>query len=788
MNIEMKSIPQELIERSQWVAWRSKNKENGKISKIPVDPHTGGHAKTTAPSTWGSFDQAVACCQKKGLAGIGFVFSAGDPFVGIDLDDCIDPDTKSLEPWAEQIVSQFASYSEISPSGKGVHILIKGKLPGLGKKSGHLEVYDQGRFFTVTGNILPNVPQEIGSRQDELNAFLREHFDPSPPSDLLSGPGNAIDIDRIIINVSKANIEMFNQLWAGNFKAYPSQSEADLALCRMLSQPCKNDRVTMDSMFRQSGLYRPKWDKQVRGGVTYGQATIDKVLDNPRKDKAPQEGDCPATHKLTDLGNAERLYSMFGDDIRYCHQWEKWLVWNGKMWELDRTMQINSKAKEVVRSIYLEASQAKDSGERTAIAKHAEKSESEARMRSMVNLARSDQRLAVHPEQLDQNHWLLTCTNGTVDLTTGELMSPKRDDLITQLAPVEYNPDATCPTWDTFLDRIMAGNEDLIAFLQRAIGYSLTGTTGEQCLFIFHGSGANGKSTFLQAVSSMLGPHAMQTPTETLLVKRQGAIANDVARLKGARLVTASEAEADQRLAESQIKQMTGQDRMTARFLYQELFEFNTTHKIFLATNHKPVIKGSDPAIWRRIKLVPFEVTIPPQERDRDLLSKLEAERSGILAWAVRGCLDWQENGLGEPAEVKTATLDYQCEMDIMAQYINDCCQVDEAYTVPAQHLYASYQSWCAEVGEEPMKQKSFGAKLREKNFKPSRTRVARIWEGLKLQPVTDIATVTDCHSINQNSSITTAHIEDKDNYVSHPSHQSHPASLPCAEESRLLH
>lgn len=391
-----------------------------------------------------------------------------------------------------------------------------------------------------------------------------------------------------------------------------------------------------------------------------------------------------------------------------------------------------------VRSIYEEAGKSTDSGERSAIAKHAQKSEGEARIRATINLAQSEPEITVSPEDMDQDHWLLSCHNTTLNLKTGEPMQHNRSNLITQIAQVEYDPYATCPTWDRFLNQIMDGNENIISFLQRAIGYSLTGDTGEQCLFILHGYGANGKSTFLQAISSMLGDYAMQTPTETLLVKRKGSIPNDVARLKGARMVTASEAEADQRLAEGLIKQMTGEDTLSARLLHQEWFDFKPTHKIFLATNHKPKINGMDPAIWRRINLIPFDVTIPEHKRDKKLLSKLEKELPGILAWAVKGCLDWIANGLGTPDEVRTATNQYQIDMDVMAQFLNDCCVIDDTEIVAAKNLYAAYLSWCEEVGEESLKQRSFGMKLKEKGFSNFKKRNGHYWKGLNLLPVTD--------------------------------------------------
>jgi putative DNA primase/helicase len=404
---------------------------------------------------------------------------------------------------------------------------------------------------------------------------------------------------------SADNGPKFNRLWSGDFSAYPSQSEADLALCRILAFWTRRDAARIDSLFRQSGLFRPKWDvPHFGGGKTYGQATIEKAIECEGEVYSP--GDRAIFHelrqkefKLTDLGNAERLVYHFGEQIRYCHAWKKWLVWDGVRWVVDQSGQIYQIAKKVVRKIYREVQSASESNVRREIARHAYASESDRRIAAMISLAQSE--VSIRPELLNADPWLLNCLNGTIDLRTGRLLPHTMEHFITKLAPVNCDPNAGCERWLEFLDRIMDGNEQLISFLQRAIGYALTGETSEQCLFIFHGSGANGKSTFLQAISSILGDYAMSTPTETLLVKRRGAIPNDVARLKGARFVIACEADAENRLAESLIKQMTGGDTISARFLHQEWFDFDPTHKVFFGTNHKPVIRGTDYAIWRRV-------------------------------------------------------------------------------------------------------------------------------------------------------------------------------------------
>lgn len=324
--------------------------------------------------------------------------------------------------------------------------------------------------------------------------------------------------------------------------------------------------------------------------------------------------------------------------------------------------------------------------------------------------------------------------NGTVDLRTGELRPHRREDLITRLAPVEYDPDAEAPLWEAFLRRIMDGNEDLIRFLQRAVGYSLTGDTSEQCFFLLYGTGANGKSTFLEAIRAMLGDYAQQADFGTFLVQNRDGPRNDVARLVGARFVSAVEVESGRRLSETLVKQLTGNDRVVARFLYREHFEFVPTFKLWLAANHKPVIRGADHAIWRRIKLIPFQVTIPPEDRDRQLAARLRAELPGVLAWAVRGCLEWQQYGLGEPPEVTEATNEYRAEMDPLGPFFGERCVLHPNARAYAGELYAGYAAWCEQAGERPMSQREFGLRLQERGFERRIVRGRVVWVGLGLR------------------------------------------------------
>ena len=434
----------------------------------------------------------------------------------------------------------------------------------------------------------------------------------------------------------------------------------------------------------------------------------------------------------TDLGNAERLVAQHGGRLRYCYLWARWLAWDGRRWKIDDGGEALRRAKETTRAIYAEAAHLADDDARKARAKWAMGSETRSRLDAMVYLAQSEAGIPVTPDDLDGDPWLLTCNNGTLDLRTGKLRPHAQADLITKLVPVDYDPEAQAPTWRAFLERIMDGNRHLLDFLRRAVGYSLTGDTGERALFFLHGSGANGKSTFLETIRAMAGDYGLRTPTETLMTKRGDSIPNDVARLKGARLVTAAESEEGKRLAEALIKDLTGGDTIAARYMRAEWFDFRPQCKIWLATNHKPTIRGTDKAIWDRIKLIPFSVIIPDDEQDRRLIEKLKAELPGILAWAVRGSLEWHRGGLGIPNEVRAATGRYRDDMDVLGTFITDCCLLEHTAQASAKDLYDAYKAWGEANGERPISKRAFGLRLAERGLDQFKgTEGRRFWLGI---------------------------------------------------------
>jgi P4 family phage/plasmid primase-like protien len=438
---------------------------------------------------------------------------------------------------------------------------------------------------------------------------------------------------------------------------------------------------------------------------------------------------------LNDTANARRLVRFYGERLRYCHPWSRWLVWDGRRWRSDDTAQVERWAKDTVRRIYFEAGSARNQEQQERLAKHAVKSGSAKALREMIALSRSETGIPVLPDELDRNPWLLTVGNGTVELRTGELRPHAPGDLITKGIETPYDPEARCPRWERFLQEIMPDAET-VDFLQRAVGYSLTADTREQCFFILYGSGANGKSTFVETLLALLQEYALRTPTETFLAKKGDTIPNDVARLKGARFVSASEVEEGRRLSESVVKQLTGTDTMSARFMRGEWFDFRPCCKLWLSTNHRPTIRGTDEAIWRRIRLIPFEQTFPPERRDPDLLAKLAGELPGILAWAIRGALLWAEKGLEAPGKVRNATGQYREEMDTLLDFLQDETEeAPEAFT-PSKDLYERYLTWAQRSGEKrPMSKRAFGLRLGERGFSPHRTEEARGWKGLYLRP-----------------------------------------------------
>jgi putative DNA primase/helicase len=416
----------------------------------------------------------------------------------------------------------------------------------------------------------------------------------------------------------------------------------------------------------------------------------------------------------TDLGNADRFVDAHRDRVLWCHARKAYLCWDGKRYAWDERGEAVKLAHLAARSIFHEAADAESDEEQKAISKWALASQNESRINAMLSQAKPY--LAVGMEELDRDPWLINCQNGTVDLRTGKLKDHDPADRITKIVPVDYDPDAPCPRFKQFLKETLV-DDAVITFVKRYSGYTLTGITRERLLAILYGFGKNGKTTLVELLRDVMGDYATNTDTETLLMRKYQGVGNDVAALKGARFVSAAEVEQGRRLAESKVKQLTGRDTVTARFLFGEPFSFRPAFKLWLSTNNKPVIQGTDDAIWDRLRLIPFTQRFDGDRQDPRLPEKLRSELAGVLAWMVEGCLEWQEHGLGEPDSVREATEQYRAEMDTLAAFIEDRCVVREDVVAPATPLYKQYQMWCDAAGEKPETQKMFGMRLRERGF-----------------------------------------------------------------------
>jgi putative DNA primase/helicase len=439
----------------------------------------------------------------------------------------------------------------------------------------------------------------------------------------------------------------------------------------------------------------------------------------------------------TDLWNARHFVHLHSNKVRYCERRGGWYYFDGKRWTRSEAGEVERLAKGTVRQMYEMAALEPNDARRIKKAQHAERTEAARKLAAMLELAKTEEGIAIAPEAFDAEPWKFNTATGTLDLTTGKLLPHCTEDMLTNLSVAEWRgPNATAPLFEKFLSEAMDGDQEKIDFLQRAAGYTLSGDMREQVFLFLHGPEAAGKGTFIRAIADVMGTYSRPTEIQTFLTARRDAVRNDVASLVGSRLVTASEPEDGQVFDEGLIKILTGQDRTTARFLFREAFEFAATFKLWLQGNHRPHIKSTGGAMWRRLLIVPFTKTVPENRRDKTLGDRFRTpeERAGILAWMVRGCIEWQRAGLRPPASVRAAVADYRKAEDRLAPFLEECTSASEHGQVPAGQLYTAYKAWAEANGERPMSKRALGIRLEEKGFKPGKiSGGVRVWNGLFL-------------------------------------------------------
>lgn len=752
--INFNEIPSELRLLPQWILWKAEEK-GGRYTKIPYQVD-GNEARSNDRRTWSTFATAAKFYTESNADGIGFVFSRQDNYVGIDIDNCVTyaaDDTKKVNPiindFATEIIETLDSYTEFSVSGTGIHIIIKGSLPqsvvGTGRKSTKygLEIYQYGRYFTMTGN--RENANEIYDRTDELAEVFEKYFDDSD----VQGRVNLAEFEKDDIKLSNGalwqrmfrakNGDEIKAMYDGNIiktdaHGNPDHSATDQALCNHLAFWTGKSYSRMDSMFRETSLMRDKWDRVHFSdtGETYGERTIGTaissttttILDHKHEAEYAEFDVSSAVDaveeiheekpnkkfRLNELGNAERIAYEYGHAIRFVSE-IGWMLWDGKRWKYDNKLQIERIANKVLRDL----EKSEDEMERSWARKCGKRN---IRMNSIKDLMPL---VPAEREEFDRHKYLFNCSNGILNLQTGKMQQHDRELRLSKLANVEFDEKAQCPTWLSFLQQIFKGDNDLIDYMQRLVGYSMTGDISEQGMYFLVGGGSNGKSTFINIIKSMMGDYGLQTKSDTFIKKKNDGANNDIARLVGSRFVSAVESEEGEKLQESLVKTITGGEPILARFLRQEFFEFIPEFKVFFTTNHKPIIGGVDEGIWRRVKIIPFTLNLKPHERDKKLEEKLSLEMSGILNWALEGCLKWQQSGIKEPKVVVDATGNYKEEMDILAPFLDEICYTDEpkneAIRIEAKELYGVYDSWCFKSGERQIGNRSFYRMLETKGF-----------------------------------------------------------------------
>ncbi|MDQ2950430.1 MAG: phage/plasmid primase, P4 family, partial [Acidobacteriota bacterium] len=437
----------------------------------------------------------------------------------------------------------------------------------------------------------------------------------------------------------------------------------------------------------------------------------------------------------TDVANSKRLARQHGQDLHFTTE-RAWFAYDGKRWVCDeKGICVQALAKKTALSIFDEIKLSAD--QKTMIA-HAKRSQSKNAIDSMIWLARSEMGIPISLTDFDTDRKLLNVANGTVNLESGALQDHRREDLMSNIANVSYDNEAECELWDAFVWRITDQNEELYKYLRRFVGYLLGGDTSDQSLHFLYGAGANGKSVFCEVLMRLLGDYAVSVSPEMIMARRYSGIPNDVARLRGVRVAFMNETSQGSKFDEAKLKDLTGGDTLSARFLHHEFFEFSPTHKLVIRGNHKPTISGNDEGIWRRLRLVPFSVSIPIEEQDRTLLWKLEQELPGILQWALRGYREWRERGLQPPEIITAAVSEYRAESDTLGRFIEEHCEKRANAQVKSSVFFTRYQEFCHTAGERWMASKDLPHEMEKRGFRRKRTKACSVFEGLELNNFTE--------------------------------------------------
>lgn len=805
-------IPQELKVLKRWVCFIVDEQNQ----KYPINPISGNFAQSNNDCTWSTFNVAINGCVKYGCPGIGFML--GNGIFGVDLDDGAYKKLKKGEITQEEyleerkkfevILNEFKeglnSFSELSVSGKGMHIICYGKLPEGRRRSTDFEMYDSGRFFACTGNVVNNVP--IQNREKEIIPFWEKYINKGNPIKKVNSTPIVKEIniedEKLIELIKKSKqSEKFQKLMDGDMSDYDDDhSKADQALCNILAFWTQNDKEQMDRIFRTSELMRDKWDSK-RGARTYGEIQLDSAISITDNVFTPEPTEIKSYLKtrkyineetgelsnelipnmnidengepifkikkifkhytLDDTGNAQRLYDYFGELFHYNVTDKCFMFWTGKTWIKDSKEIIKKYANKLIDMMRDEVNSIQDNINKyrtegdaakandledylKTFCKNVSRLANKAGKEAMIAEFKALGTIPVESNEFDREKYLLNTDSGIINLENGDILGYDPKYMISK----STNCKVICEeptTWISFLNSIFYRGDDeksiqetkeIVEFVRLSLGYSLSGSCDEQIMFVLYGDGSNGKSTFTETVAKMMGDYAASINADVLMQQKvsNNSSTYTLAKLMNIRFVECGETEESGKLAEAKVKAITGGDVINAAFKYGNEFSYKPDFKIWMSTNNKPIIRGKDFGIWRRIIPIPFLRKFTAKEKDKKMPIKLKEEIPKILAWCIEGYLEYQEKGeIVMPKCLEDERVAYKEQMDVVSQFIKSECNVRIDLEISAKKLFNYYKMWAENNIEFKVKQTKFEEELLNRGIKIIRRRNEKTYKGIAL-------------------------------------------------------
>lgn len=754
------NIPIDLRVSPQWVVWKLELRKE-KLTKVPYTA-AGSMADSTDPQTWATFESCRDALRSNKYFGLGFVFADGGEITGIDLDKHRDPASGKFDAFAAEYIARLNTYTEESQSGTGAHAIAHATIPddkGRRDAKSGVEMYSKARFFVMTGKHVDGTPRTIEPRQQAVAGMFREIFAPKEKLPVNKpAPAHALTLtdQDLISKASQAkNGAAFSALWRGDFAAagYGSQSEADAAMLGALYFWTGGDKDRSFSLFSQSRLNRDKWQRKdyrestwqlvAHGEVYSSEARTPQAAPRSNRAEVANETQDAINHFKSDVGYGDAFVQHHARSIRYCADEKIWLVFDDVSgWRRDETgTAIKSLAADYARELYqaaLTEAATKEPEIGKRLISNAAGLGNKKRIDPALSFAACNPAVVVRAEQLDADPFLVGVQNGVVNLADGTFQAHRREHLVTRRLAVNYDANATAPTWEKFLAEVQPEKE-IRDFLQRLCSYALTGEIREHVLPFHYGIGANGKGTFLEhGLLKLAGDYGAKLTDSLVYASDNGRLPHlELANLCGKRFALGEENSESGRLNEALLKSMTGGDRQKGRFHYGNFVEYAPTYKIALVGNHKPRIDGTDDGIWRRFILVDWKIQIPEGQRDTTLKDKLAAEMPGILNWCIAGARAWITNGLNPPASCRAATAAFRDNSDKLVEFIAENFTADpDSYCTKAD-VFVAYRKWAEREGiKYPMSKRALGFQLINRGWQEFKQghENSNCWRGYHLQ------------------------------------------------------